>query len=87
MTSGSLEGRIQAMIKRIEDLNAQRDELRAVCTAPEYNVLSETLLQGQDLSDCALSGLRCLPEALRGVTLDPMQMTELAGIFGIHIKK
>ncbi|MBE6826875.1 MAG: pentapeptide repeat-containing protein [Ruminococcus sp.] len=49
--------------------------------------LSETLLQGQDLSDCALSGLRCLPEALRGVTLDPMQMTELAGIFGIHIKK
>lgn len=52
----SLEGRIQAMIKRIEDLNAQRDELRAVRRCPGCGSV-----QSREARFCANCGKR-MPE-------------------------
>lgn len=52
----NLEGGIQAMIKRIEDLNAQRDELRAVRRCPACGSV-----QSREARFCANCGKR-MPE-------------------------
>jgi len=52
----NLEGSIQAMIKRIEDLNAQRDELRAVRRCPGCGSV-----QSKEARFCANCGKR-MPE-------------------------